>query len=104
MPEGFAIDSFEPDAGWNAPSSERLRRGAVIQKITWTGGKHAARARTPTSASSASLESTQDYEFEVRQTYSDGKVVDWNGSESSDTPAPVVEAKLRPRRRRRARR
>jgi hypothetical protein len=29
----------------------------------------------------------------VRQTYSDGTVVDWSGPESSDTPAPTVEAK-----------
>jgi len=28
----------------------------------------------------------------VRQTYSNGKVVDWSGAESSDTPAPRVEA------------
>jgi hypothetical protein len=27
----------------------------------------------------------------VRQTYSNGKVVDWTGSESSDTPAPQIE-------------
>ena len=28
----------------------------------------------------------------MRQTYSDGSVVDWSGPESSDTPAPTVEA------------
>jgi hypothetical protein len=28
----------------------------------------------------------------VRQTYSDGSVVDWTGPEDSDSPAPVVEA------------
>ncbi len=32
------------------------------------------------------------YTFGVRQTYSDGSVVDWSGPESSDTPAPVVTA------------
>ena len=31
-----------------------------------------------------------DYVFKVSQTYSDGSVVDWAGSEDSDTPAPVV--------------
>jgi len=30
--------------------------------------------------------------FRVRQTYSSGKVVDWTGPESSDTPAPRVQA------------
>ncbi len=34
---------------------------------------------------------SKDYVFEVRQTYSDGTVVDWNGPESSDTPSPVVQ-------------
>jgi len=29
----------------------------------------------------------------VRQTYKDGSVVDWSGPESSDTPAPTLEAK-----------
>ena len=32
------------------------------------------------------------YTFAVRQTYSDGSVVDWAGPESSDAPAPVVKA------------
>ena len=40
-----------------------------------------------------STDSSQDYTFNVRQTYSDGSVVDWNGPPDSDTPAPVVEAK-----------
>ncbi len=38
-------------------------------------------------------DSSQTYTFAVRQTYSDGSVVDWNGPESSDTPAPTIEAK-----------
>ena len=33
------------------------------------------------------------YTFGVQQTYSDGSVVDWSGPESSDTPAPTIEAK-----------
>jgi hypothetical protein len=38
-----------------------------------------------------SLSSSKTYTFKVRQTYSNGKIVDWTGSESSDTPAPLVE-------------
>ena len=41
----------------------------------------------------ASPDSSQTYTLQVRQTYSDGSVVDWSGAETSDTPAPVVEAK-----------
>ena len=39
-----------------------------------------------------STNSSKTYTFKVRQTYSNGKVVDWTGSESSDTPAPTIEA------------
>src|SRR2546421_295030 len=34
----------------------------------------------------------QVFTLGVRQTYSDGTVVDWSGPESSDTPAPVVKS------------
>ncbi len=59
--------------------------------MTWSGGS------TPTDEDSvfrfnASTAGTKTYTFDVRQTYSDGSVVDWSGPESSDTPAPTVEA------------
>jgi uncharacterized protein YcnI len=91
VPNGFALDSFEPAPGWKrteqATGSGEER---VIQKVTWTGGK------VPTDEDSVfrfngSLDSSKNYTFTVRQTYSNGKVVDWTGPESSDTPAPVVE-------------
>jgi len=40
----------------------------------------------------ASANAAKTYTFVVRQTYSNGKVVDWSGPESSDTPAPSVKA------------
>ena len=40
----------------------------------------------------AQTDSDKTYTFGVRQTYSDGKVVDWSGSESSDTPSPTIES------------
>jgi uncharacterized protein YcnI len=83
VPAGFAIDSFEPSSGWKRETSK--------QTVTWTGGA------TPTGEDSvfrfnASTSGAKTYVFDVRQTYSDGTVVDWNGPESSDTPAPTVEA------------
>ena|SRR5689334_199181 len=82
LPSGFTIDSFEPSPGW--------KRSAHGQSVTWTGG------RVPTDEDSvfrfnANLDSSREYRFSVRQTYSDGKVVEWNGAESSDTPAPLVD-------------
>jgi uncharacterized protein YcnI len=92
-PDGFSIDSFVPSSGWtrdvkSTGSGEETR----IQQVTWSGGD------TPTEEDAvfqflASADSAKTYSFKVRQTYSDGSVVDWSGSESSDAPAPQVEFK-----------
>jgi uncharacterized protein YcnI len=92
-PEGFNIDSFVPSPGWKRTVRQTgSGEEAVVTKVTWSGGK------TPTEEDStfsflASTASAQTYTFGVRQTYSDGSVVDWNGPESSDTPSPTVESK-----------
>ena len=93
VPSSFAIDSFAPPpAGWTQRTqSTGSGEEAVVQRVTWTGG------HTPTGQDSvfqfnASVPKTGTVTFDVRQTYSDGSVVDWNGPESSDTPAPTVES------------
>jgi len=91
-PAGFGIDSFEPAPGWKRDvQSTGSGEEAVIQKVTWSGG------HTPTEEDSvfhfvASPDSAKTFKFTVRQTYSDGSVVDWSGPESSDSPAPLVKA------------
>ena len=93
VPSGFAIDSFVPAPGWKRTvQSKGSGEEAIVQKVTWSGGK------TPTGEDSAfhflaSPNSSKTYQFSVRQTYSDGSIVDWSGPESSDTPAPTVQAK-----------
>jgi uncharacterized protein YcnI len=92
-PDGFSIDSFTASPGWKR-SVEQTGSGedAVITKVTWDGGKV-----PPGEATSFSFlgrtDSAKTYTFGVRQTYSDGSVVDWSGPESSDTPAPTIESK-----------
>jgi uncharacterized protein YcnI len=92
VPSGFAIDSYAPTPGWKrVVKATGSGNSAVVNSVTWSGG------HTPTEEDSvfqfnASTDAAQTYTFQVRQTYSDGSVVDWNGPESSDTPAPVVEA------------
>ena len=92
-PSGFSIDSFVPAPGWKRTVQETgSGESAVIEQVAWTGG------RIPTDEDSvfqflATPASSTTYTFDVRQTYSNGKVVDWSGAESSDTPAPTVEAK-----------
>jgi uncharacterized protein YcnI len=94
VPEGFGIDSFvAPPAGWRQHvQSTGSGDDAIVQKVTWSGG------RTPTGEDSlfqflAQPASAKDYTFGVRQTYSDGSIVEWSGSESSDAPAPTIEVK-----------
>jgi uncharacterized protein YcnI len=82
VPDGFSIDSFEPAPGWT--------RSEDANSYTWAGGS------VPTDEDAvfrfnASVDSSQTYTFKVRQAYSNGKIVDWNGPEGSDTPAPRVE-------------
>ncbi len=91
-PTGFSIDSFVPSPGWHREvESTGSGDSAVVTKVTWTGGS------VPTGEDAffqflAQTDSTKTYTFGVRQTYSDGKVVDWNGSESSDTPSPTIKS------------
>jgi uncharacterized protein YcnI len=92
-PSGFAIDSFQPTPGWKREvKSTGSGEEAVVTKVTWSGGM------VPTGEDSvfgfnASTSGSKTYAFTVRQTYSDGEVVDWSGPESSDTPSPRLEAK-----------
>jgi uncharacterized protein YcnI len=93
VPKGFAIDSFAPVRGWKRTvSSTGSGEDAVVNTVTWSGGS------TPTEEDAvfqfnATASAAQTYTFKVRQTYDDGNVVDWSGPESSDTPAPQVEAR-----------
>jgi uncharacterized protein YcnI len=90
VPSGFAIDSFEPAPGWTRRVTQTgSGEEAVVGNVTWSGGS------VPTDEDAvfrfnASAPAGRTYVFPVRQTYSDGKVVEWTGPESSDTPAPMV--------------
>jgi uncharacterized protein YcnI len=93
VPNGFGIDSFvPPPAGWTqSVKSTGSGEDSVVQQVTWTGGK------TPTGEDSmfqflAQPAKPGNYTFHVQQTYSDGSIVDWSGPESSESPAPTIEA------------
>jgi uncharacterized protein YcnI len=94
VPSGFGIDSFvPPPPGWHMVVSQRgSGTNAVITSVSWTGG------RTPTGEDSlfqflAQPATTGTYAFRVKQTYSDGQVVNWTGPESADAPAPTIEVR-----------
>ena len=91
VPQGFSIDSFAPSPGWTRVLQQTgSGDSAVIQKVTWTGGN------IPTEEDSlfqflAQPSKAGTYTFDVQQTYSDGSIVDWSGSESSAAPAPTIK-------------
>jgi len=93
-PAGFSIDSFvPPPRGWHmSVRSEGSGEEADVKQVTWTGGA------TPTGQDSlfqfvGEPSKAGSYTFDIQQTYSDGSIVNWNGSESSDNPAATIEAK-----------
>jgi uncharacterized protein YcnI len=92
VPNGFGIDSFAPPPpGWRMQLQQTgTGNSAVVTKVTWSGGK------TPAGQDSlfqflAQPASAKAYTFQVAQTYSDGSIVNWAGSESSDAPAPTID-------------
>jgi uncharacterized protein YcnI len=92
-PDGFEIDAVIQTPGWNVEVDKSgSGEEAEITKVTWSGGDvpegQAANLQFVGSGSTA-----ESYALGVRQTYSDGEVVDWSGQEESDAPAPIVEAK-----------
>ncbi len=93
VPNGFGIDSFvPPPTGWTQNvKSTGSGDDAIVQQVTWSGGK------TPTGEDSmfqflAQPAKAGTYTFHVEQTYSDGSIVNWSGPESSEAPAPTIEA------------
>ncbi len=90
LPPGFTIDSYAPAPGWKRRVTSAAADRAGVQRVTWSGGS------VPTEedavfAFDASGRRASTYVFHVRQTYSDGSIVDWAGPESSDAPAPRLQ-------------
>jgi uncharacterized protein YcnI len=93
VPSGFSIDSFAPSPGWQrALQQTGSGENAVVQKVTWSGG-HVPTGEDSVFQFLAAPARSQTYTFTVEQTYSDGSIVDWNGSESSESPSPTIEVK-----------
>ena len=91
-PSGFGIDSFFPSPSWKRSAvTKGSGEDAVVERVTWTGGS------VPTGEDAAfsflaSPSKSGTYTFSVKQTYSDGSVVNWSGPDSSDTPSPTIRA------------
>lgn len=91
LPNGFAIDSFVASPGWHRTVQQSgTGDSAVVEKVTWTGG-HVPTGEDSVFEFLAQPAKAGTYTFSVRQTYSDGSVVDWSGPESADAPAPRID-------------
>lgn len=92
VPDGFQIDSFEPEPGWKRTVNQTgTGDSAVIKQVTWTGGRIPTEEDAVFRFQATLTGGDKQYVFSVRQTYSNGQVVDWNGPETSDTPSPAVQ-------------
>jgi uncharacterized protein YcnI len=94
VPAGFGVDSFvAPAAPWHVQLAQTgSGENAVVTKVTMTGG------HTPTGEDTlfqflAQPSSAKSYTFQVEQTYSDGSIVNWDGPENSEAPAPTIDVK-----------
>ena len=91
LPKGFSIDSFVPSPGWHRVLAQTgSGDSAVIQKVTWSGGS------VPSGEDAlfqflAQPAHAGRYTFTVQQTYSDGSIVNWTGSQASEDPAPTID-------------
>jgi uncharacterized protein YcnI len=92
-PSDFSVEAFRAVPGWKREvQSTGEGEDEVITKVIWSDGDVG-----PGEAAFldffGSGDSAKTYAFKVRQTYSDGEVVDWSGPESADEPAPTVVLK-----------
>jgi uncharacterized protein YcnI len=92
VPEGVAIDSFEAEPGWKRTvSATGSGDAAVVNTVSWTGGAVPTDEDAVFRFSATLTGGSETYTFGVRQTYSDGSVVEWTGNETSDTPSPTIK-------------
>lgn len=93
IPAGFDLESVAPEPGWKATiAGQKATDGEMGggNSVTWKGklsGTDLAVLRF-----TGVPKNNGDYAFDVRQTYSDGSVVQWSGTEASDTPAARIQA------------
>ena len=93
IPNGFDLEHVAPVPNWTPTvSGQHHENGQMAggDSITWKGKLSGEElAVLPFTGVPKNV---GEYTFTVRQTYSDGSVVEWSGSESSDTPAARIEA------------
>ena len=93
MPADFDLEHVAPVPGWTSSvAGQHMENGEMGggNSITWKG--KLTGTQLAVLPFSGVPKKAQAYAFKVRQTYSDGSVVEWSGDESSDTPAAHITA------------
>lgn len=91
IPEGFRLGVAADAPGWTKRvTTEGAGEDVRITAVEWTGGD-VPPGETALFTLVGSSSEAGTFALPVRQTYSDGSVVDWAGPEDADAPAPVVE-------------
>ena len=93
VPTGFSIDSFAPSPGWQRSVKADRQPGRKPR----SSGSPGPAGRVPTGEDAVfsflgQAAQPGTVRFTVEQTYSDGSLVEWTGSESSAAPAPTIRA------------
>ena len=91
FPRGFNVETFAASPGWKQTAvSAGSDKDARTLRVVWTGGESSP-SDDPVFQFTGTVDAAKTYGVEVRQTYSDGTVVDWAGPEDSEKPAAFVE-------------
>jgi uncharacterized protein YcnI len=93
IPQGFDLENVAAVPGWTAAvNGQHAENGEMTggDSVTWKGElKGTSLAVLPFTGVA---KNDAEYAFTIRQTYSDGSVVEWSGAETSDTPAARITA------------
>ena len=87
MPAGITFALVEAAPGWR---SEIVKRGSAISELRWRGGRVPPGGYAELHFIARNPVRTGAIAWKALQRYSDGSVVRWIGSPSSDQPAPVT--------------
>jgi uncharacterized protein YcnI len=93
IPSGFDLEHVAPVPGWTPEVAGQHHDNGELaggNSITWKG--KLSGTELAVLPFTGVPKNAGEYKFDVRQTYSDGSVVEWSGSEASDTPAALITA------------
>jgi uncharacterized protein YcnI len=91
VPDRFNIESFANTPGWERRiTAQGSGEEAHAQHVVWTGVEGSARD-DPVFHFTGTLEWPKTYGVKIRQVYTDGSLVDWDGPADSEEPAAYVK-------------